>query len=33
MIKLKGYITYNIGGPWNWIRIGRIKIEYIKGKK
>jgi hypothetical protein len=30
MIKLLGFITYNIGKGFYWVRIGRIKLEWIK---
>ena len=30
MIKLLGFITYNIGKGSYWVRIGRVKIEWIK---
>jgi hypothetical protein len=32
MIKLKGFITYNIGGGYCWIRIGNLKIEWMVQK-
>jgi hypothetical protein len=28
MIKLIGFITYNIGGGYCWIRIGNLFIEW-----
>ena len=28
-IKLKGFLTYNLGGGYAWIRIGNIKIEWM----
>lgn len=33
MIKLKGYLTYNIGKGYYWIRIGNIMIQYMHQKK
>lgn len=32
-IKLKGYITYNIGRGYYWLRIGNILITYMHRKK
>jgi len=32
MIKLKGFITYNIGGGYRWVRIGNLKIEWMVQK-
>ena len=32
MIKLKGFITYNIGGGYCWVRIGNLKIEWMVQK-
>ena len=29
-IKLKGFFTYNIGKGIYWVRIGRVKIEWIR---
>jgi hypothetical protein len=29
MIKLIGFLTYNLGKKIYWIRIGRVKIEWI----
>ena len=28
MIKLKGFITYNFGGGYCWIRVGNLFIEW-----
>ena len=30
MIKLLGLLTYNIGKGYYWVRIGRVKIEWIR---
>ena len=32
-IKLKGFITYNIGGGYCWVRIGNVFIEWKLQKK
>lgn len=29
MIKLKGWLTYNLGKGTHWIRMGRVMITYI----
>ena len=33
MIKLIGFVTYNFGKGTYWVRIGRIKLEWIVRKK
>lgn len=30
MIKLLGFLTYNTGKGYYWVRIGRVKIEWIR---
>ena len=32
VIKLKGFITYNIGKGYCWVRIGNLKIEWMVQK-